>query len=113
MRIAKFDRIRSHTHHAADRLDKIAYRLADVPQEVEQGGNLDHFEQLEVNVDDLYAALLDADAVVLMTEWNVYRGMDLGRARRAMHGDVFVDLRNVYEPDMMREHGFQYIGVGR
>ena len=64
-------------------------------------------------VDDLYAALLDADAVVLMTEWNVYRGMNLGRARRAMHGDVFVDLRNVYEPDMMREHGFQYIGVGR
>ena len=64
-------------------------------------------------VDDLYAALLDADAVVLMTEWNVYRGMNLGRARRAMHGDVFVDLRNVYEPDTMREHGFQYIGVGR
>ena len=55
MRIAKFDRIRSHTHQAADRLDKIASRLADVPQEVEQGGNLDHFEQLEVNVDDLYA----------------------------------------------------------
>ena len=64
-------------------------------------------------VEDIYSALEAADAVVLMTEWNVYRGLDLLRARRAMRGNVFVDLRNVYEPGTMREHGFDYFGVGR
>ncbi len=62
---------------------------------------------------DLYETLHDADAVVLMTEWNVYRGLDLARVRRHMRGNVFVDLRNVYEPDRMREAGFHYAGVGR
>ncbi len=63
--------------------------------------------------DDIYAALLGADAAVLMTEWNVYRGMDLDRIRKAMRGNVFVDLRNVYEPDTMRAAGFDYYCVGR
>ena len=52
--------------------------------------------------DDIYAALSGADAAVLMTEWNVYRGMDLDRIRKTMRGNVFIDLRNVYEPDTMR-----------
>ncbi|MCC7410765.1 MAG: UDP-glucose/GDP-mannose dehydrogenase family protein, partial [Gammaproteobacteria bacterium] len=64
-------------------------------------------------VDDVYATVQGADAVVLMTEWNVYRGLDLARVRAAMNGSVFVDLRNVYEPDRMRSAGFEYHGVGR
>jgi len=54
-----------------------------------------------------------ADAVVLMTEWNVYRGLDLGALKSRMRGDVFVDLRNVYEKGRMEAHGFRYSCVGR
>ena len=63
--------------------------------------------------DEIYAALAGVDALVLMTEWNAYRGMDLDRVRNTMNGNVFIDLRNVYEPDSMREAGFDYYCVGR
>ncbi len=62
---------------------------------------------------DPYEVAEGADAVVLMTEWNAYRGLDLERVRDAMDGRVFVDLRNVYEPGSMRTLGFRYVGVGR
>ena len=73
-------------------------------------------ERLPVSVRycaDPYEVAESADAVVLMTEWNVYRGLDLVRIREAMCGRVFVDLRNVYEPEAMRALGFRYRGVGR
>ena len=65
-----------------------------------------------------YAASIDeavagADAVVLMTEWNQYRGLDLERLKSQMKGDVFVDLRNVYERGLMEAKGFRYTCVGR
>ena len=63
--------------------------------------------------DDIYAAIDGADAVVLMTEWNQYRGLPLERLKSSMKGDVFVDLRNVYERDLMESKGFQYSCVGR
>ena len=63
--------------------------------------------------DEVYAALAGVDAVVLMTEWNAYRGMDLDRIKKTMHGNVFIDLRNVYEPESMRAAGFDYVCVGR
>ena len=62
---------------------------------------------------EVYAALAGADAVVLMTEWNAYRGMDLDRIKKTMRGNVFIDLRNVYEPELMRAAGFDYVCVGR
>ncbi|VAW65780.1 UDP-glucose 6-dehydrogenase [hydrothermal vent metagenome] len=58
-------------------------------------------------------AVIDADAVVLMTEWNQYRGLDLAKLKSAMKGNVFIDLRNVYENEMMEKHGFEYTCVGR
>ena len=63
--------------------------------------------------EDMYDAMSGVDAVVLMTEWNVYRGLDLKRLKTVMKGDLFVDLRNVYEPTVMRHAGFDYVGVGR
>ena len=63
--------------------------------------------------DEVYAALAGADAAVLMTEWNAYRGMDLDRIKKTMRGNVFIDLRNVYEPELMRGAGFDYVCVGR
>jgi UDPglucose 6-dehydrogenase len=63
--------------------------------------------------DRIYDTFEGADAVVLMTEWNAYRNLDLERMRDAMSGRVFIDLRNVYEPSDMRALGFEYSGVGR
>ncbi len=62
---------------------------------------------------DPYAAIKGADAVVIVTEWNEFRNLDLGRIRKLMKGSYFFDLRNIYEPGKMRELGFEYYSVGR
>ena len=59
------------------------------------------------------ARIEGADAGVLVTEWNAYRGLDIDEMRRRMRGDTFVDLRNVYEPEEMRRAGLDYHCVGR
>ncbi len=63
--------------------------------------------------EDIYETVNEADAVVLLTEWNAYRGLDLERVKSQMKGRVFCDLRNVYEPASMNAAGFDYICVGR
>ena len=63
--------------------------------------------------DDIDDTVYDADAVILMTEWNSYRGLDLIKLKQSMRGNVFVDLRNVYEPEQMKTAGFDYHCVGR
>ena len=62
---------------------------------------------------DIYETIEQADAVVLLTEWNVYRGLDIEKLRQRMRGNAFVDLRNVYEPVVMQQAGFEYVCVGR
>ncbi len=64
-------------------------------------------------VENSYEACEGADAVVLMTEWNQYRALDMEKIKRVMNEPVFIDLRNVYDPATMKELGFQYMGVGR
>ncbi|OGQ95480.1 MAG: UDP-glucose 6-dehydrogenase [Deltaproteobacteria bacterium RIFOXYD12_FULL_57_12] len=64
-------------------------------------------------VDNPYAVCAGADALVLMTEWNQYRALDLGRIKSGMRNSVFIDLRNVYAPEQVRSAGFSYFGVGR
>lgn len=66
-----------------------------------------------VYCDQPYEALEGADALVLLTEWNAYRGLDLARVREAMSGNVFIDLRNVYERNLVEGYGFDYFCVGR
>ena len=61
---------------------------------------------------DPYEACTGADALVLLTEWNQYRALDLERLRSLLKTPIFIDLRNVYEPAKMREQGFVYVGVG-
>ena len=92
-------------------LEKGAVVRAHDPQGVEEAKKV-----LPSGIDyraDIYETLTGADAVVLLTEWNAYRGLDLARVKALMRGDVFVDLRNVYEPRRMREAGFRYDSVGR
>lgn len=64
-------------------------------------------------VENSYEACDGADAVVLMTEWNQYRALDLEKIKILMNEPVFIDLRNVYDPAAMKEAGFRYMGVGR
>jgi len=63
--------------------------------------------------DDPYEACTGADALVLITEWNQFRMLDLARIRSLLRQPVVVDLRNIYEPEPMREAGFRYFCVGR
>ncbi|ADW18339.1 nucleotide sugar dehydrogenase [Desulfobulbus propionicus DSM 2032] len=64
-------------------------------------------------VDTPYEAATGADCIVLMTEWNQYRALDLRQLKTRMKTPIFIDLRNVYDPASMKEAGFQYTGVGR
>jgi len=63
--------------------------------------------------EDAYDAAKGAHALVLVTEWNEFRRLDLARVRRVMRRRVLVDLRNVYEPAAVRRLGFEYTCVGR
>jgi UDPglucose 6-dehydrogenase len=63
--------------------------------------------------DDPYAAVEGADAVVIITEWDQFRALDLSRVAALMRGKTVVDLRNIYRPDEMRRHGFAYTSLGR
>ncbi len=62
---------------------------------------------------DAYECCENADAVVLMTEWNQFRMLDLARIHKLLRRPVAVDLRNVYAPEAMRAAGFEYTSVGR
>jgi UDPglucose 6-dehydrogenase len=60
-----------------------------------------------------YEILDGADAMVIITEWNEFRALDLGRVRSLMAAPVVVDLRNVYRPEEMADAGFTYVSIGR
>ena len=63
--------------------------------------------------DGAYEAASGADALIVLTEWNEFRALDLERLRACMRGDVMVDLRNVYTPEDARAAGFRYTSIGR
>ena len=63
--------------------------------------------------DNAYACAENAEALVIITEWEQFRALDLGRLKAIMAQPVVVDLRNVYPPEELRKHGFRYQGVGR
>ena len=63
--------------------------------------------------EDAYEACSGADALVLITEWNQFRLLDLARVKSLLRQPVIVDLRNIYEPGPMQEAGFRYFCVGR
>jgi UDPglucose 6-dehydrogenase len=62
---------------------------------------------------DAYEAISGADGVVILTEWNEFRALDLGRLRSLLTHTLMVDLRNIYRPSHMAEAGFTYVSVGR
>ena len=62
---------------------------------------------------DPYEAAQDADALVIATEWNVFRALDWARLRNAMKQSLVIDLRNIYDPQAVAREGFEYISIGR
>jgi UDPglucose 6-dehydrogenase len=62
---------------------------------------------------DAYDCARNADVLVIVTEWDMFRALDLKRLKAALAAPVVVDLRNVYRPEEMRRHGFTYVSIGR
>jgi len=63
--------------------------------------------------ESLVALMRDADALVILTEWDEFQTVSLGELRTTMRGRVVVDARNLLDPEAVRRHGFTYLGVGR
>lgn len=72
-----------------------------------------HYVQGVEYAEDEYDAIHGADVMVIVTEWNQFRALDLDRVKELMASPKIADLRNIYEPREMREMGFDYVGVGR
>jgi UDPglucose 6-dehydrogenase len=66
-----------------------------------------------IMADSAYGAATNADAVAIVTEWDAYRALDLGKLKAAMKGQVLVDLRNIYRPEEAEKAGFDYVSIGR
>ncbi len=62
---------------------------------------------------DEYDAIKGADALVIITEWNQFRALDMEKVKQLLKAPKIADLRNIYEPADMRALGFDYVGVGR
>jgi UDPglucose 6-dehydrogenase len=54
-----------------------------------------------------------ADGVVILTEWNQFRALDLDRVKKLLKNPIMVDLRNIYNPEEMLEAGIEYSSIGR
>ena len=62
---------------------------------------------------DAYDAIAGADGVVILTEWNEFRALDLGKLKAGLKTPLMVDLRNIYRTAHMVQAGFRYISLGR
>jgi len=79
-------------------------------------GGKEALKQKQLDVEfcvDAYEALTDADGVVILTEWNEFRALDLARVKELLKRPLMVDLRNIYRPQLMAQAGFDYVSVGR
>ena len=74
-----------------------------------EAGNMDHITYSESQ----YDALKDADAMILVTEWKPFQRPDFSRIRKLLKSNIIYDGRNQYDPEHLRELGFEYYGIGR
>ncbi|MDY0872578.1 UDP-glucose dehydrogenase family protein [Dongia rigui] len=63
--------------------------------------------------EDPYQTMVGADALVIVTEWNSYRALDLAKVKKLLKAPIVIDLRNIYRPDEMAQFGFNYTSLGR
>ncbi len=69
--------------------------------------------RVSIQSDDPYAALEGASALVLVTEWKMFRAPDIERIKSLMKGRLIIDGRNIFDPEAFKQHGFIYHGIGR
>ncbi len=62
---------------------------------------------------DLYEASKDADAVLILTDWNEFATIDLVRLNQVVRFPIVIDGRNLYKPRELQDHGFTYVSMGR
>lgn len=87
--------------------------LAYDPQGIKTASSLlKEYENSIIYVDNEYETMKGADALVLITEWNQFRRLDLAKVRSLLNTPLFFDLRNVYEQGEVERAGIEYIGVG-
>jgi UDPglucose 6-dehydrogenase len=106
--LRKGGRVRVFDPQAMDNARRLPF--AQVPGA--GGGAADGAVPLVYGADE-YAAAQGADALVILTEWNQFRHLDLARVAGAMKGRHVFDFRNLYEPSELTKHGFVYEGLGR
>jgi UDPglucose 6-dehydrogenase len=70
------------------------------------------FPEVEM-CEDPYAMAAGCDGVIVVTEWNEFKQLDLDRLKQALRRPVIFDGRNIYDPTLMRQKGFEYRAVGR
>lgn len=115
--IEKGGRVRVFDPQAMENAKKLAFMSVSSVEsgqfnEVVHGDFADGPVKLMYGVDE-YDAAKDADAVVILTEWNQFRHLDLARIAKSMRGKHFFDFRNIYEPEDVSKFGFIYEGIGR
>ncbi len=88
-------------------------RVCDPAAREEAGWRLESIQDSLTWCDNEYEAMQDADALVLMTEWNQYRNLDFDRVKQLLVKPVFFDLRNVYKKQAIEDKGFTFFGIGQ
>jgi UDPglucose 6-dehydrogenase len=73
---------------------------------------LKHIAEAVTYCSDEYEAIRGAAALVILTEWNQFRSLDLGRVKAELSEGFFFDLRNIYKRELVENFGLVYIGVG-
>ena len=63
--------------------------------------------------ENTFSCIKNTDAIVIITEWNEFRALDLNKIKEFLNEPIIIDLRNIYKHDSMKEAGIKYISVGR
>ena len=94
-----------------DELKKLGAKISAYDPEA-----IDNMKKIHPDIEythNPYDCVINSDAVLLVTEWGVFRNLDFERVRKSMKNPNVFDGRNIYEPDEMRERGFNYYSIGR
>ena len=73
------------------------------------------FKKFHKNIEwcnDSYDACNKADALVILTEWNQFRALDLKKLKKLLNQPIIIDLRNIYNPEEIKKYGFQILFAG-
>ena len=74
------------------------------------------FKKFHKNIEwcnDSYDACKNSDALVILTEWNQFRALDLKKLKKLLNKPLIIDLRNIYNPEEIKDMGFKYYSLGR